>query len=556
MSIFKFGGTMRTVYLVLISTLCFALLITGCSKDDEEAATTSTTSTTSTSSSGTNSEFLSAMPGNLAVSSNTSSGSSVSSSRTLGRTAHAVSDDNDTVSQNDKVTRLQAVLNSTSIDECHKAIPKTMKSAEDKYVDCYGPELAYVNHPNYNGGSGFSGDNSTLPTGDLGIWTAYNDNTTQEACAAGQMNLLMEKTSKKIDLAMGISAMMVCAAKNDNLTLPAVGASALDVTDSLNKTKMDDERGGMSITTATLERDNLTSGDTLWTSSLAGSYTPTGATAQAFSITLKHVPTTDNISTISTVGEGLIQMYQTGLSETDMNCGGSTLSIANSVLYKNTSDNLSYRAIRAKFASTISDASNFYESDGEVRKQNKNLDTTNGWCADYNVVVANVDSSGFGKVSYAWQAGPMDGYTRTFNIKTDNNSADNQTGDAYFGFNPNPDTNNNDDYRSTSIDRMICNWAGPGNGPTSKAGVSKLQRQQLEYDSTNYVWKSSSDNITFAPTTNCNFSTSDNRSYDNLTQSNTTFGGSGDNITSNLESISNYTTNYGSQPSAPTVTLE
>ena len=27
-------------------------------------------------------------------------------------------------------------------------------------------------------------------------------------------------------------------------------------------------------------------------------------------------------------------------------------------------------------------------------------------------------------------------------------------------------------------------------------------------------------------------------------------------ITSNLESISNYTTNYGSQPSAPTVTLE
>ena len=319
---------------------------------------------------------------------------------------------------------------------------------------------------------------------------------------------------------------------------------------------MDDERGGMSITSATIQRTSLTSGDTLWTSSLAGSFTPTGATAQAFSITLKHVPTTDNISTISTVGEGLIQMYQTGLSETDMNCGGSTLSIANSVLYKNTSDNLSYRAIRAKFASTISDASNFYESDGEVRKQNKNLDTTNGWCADYNVVVANVDSSGFGKVSYAWQAGPMDGYTRTFNIKTDNNSADNQTGDAYFGFNPNPDTNNNDDYRSTSIDRMICNWAGPGNGPTSKAGVSKLQRQQLEYDSTNYVWKSSSDNITFAPTTNCDFSTSDNRSYDNLSQSNTTFGGSGDNITSNLESISNYTTNYGSQPSAPTVTLE
>jgi hypothetical protein len=217
---------------------------------------------------------------------------------------------------------------------------------------------------------------------------------------------------------------------------------------------------------------------------------------------------------------------------------------------------LSFRAIRAKFASTISDTSYFYESGGELRKQNKNDNSTSGWCADYNVVVANVDSSGFGKVSYAWQAGPMDGYTRTFNIKTDNNSSDNQTGDAYFGFNPNPDDSSGSDYRSTSIDRMICNWAGPGNGPTSKAGVSKLQRQQLEYDSTNYVWKSATDNITFAPTTNCNFSTSDNRSYDNLPQSNTTFGGSGDNITSNLVDNSTYITNYVSQPSAPTVTLE
>ena len=140
----------------------------------------------------------------------------------------------------------------------------------------------------------------------------------------------------------------------------------------------------------------------------------------------------------------------------------------------------------------------------------------------------------------------MDGYTRTFNIKTDNNSADNQTGDAYFGFNPNPDTNNNDDYRSTSIDRMICNWAGPGNGPTSKAGVSKLQRQQLEYDSTNYVWKSSSDNITFAPTNDCDFTSN----------SSTTFGGSSASITNNLVDNSTYTTNFGSQPSAPTVTLE
>ena len=167
------------------------------------------------------------------------------------------------------------------------------------------------------------------------------------------------------------------------------------------------------------------------------------------------------------------------------------------------------------------------------------------WCADLNVVRANIDKDGFGKVGYAWQAGKGDGFTRTFNIKTDNSSGT-LTGNAYFGFNPHPDISTETlKYRTTNIDRMICNWAGPGN---SRTGISKVQRQQLSYDSTNNVWKSSSDNITFAPTNDCNF--------DNSSNSSTTFGGSGASITNNLESISNYQTNFGSQPSKPSPTLE
>ena len=92
---------------------------------------------------------------------------------------------------------------------------------------------------------------------------------------------------------------------------------------------------------------------------------------------------------------------------------------------------------------------------------------------------------------------------------------------------------------------MICNWAGPGN---SKTGVAKIQRHKLSYDSTANVWKSIQDNITFAPTTSCDF---DNSSY-----SSTTFVGSGASITNNLESISNYQTNFGSQPTKPSPTLE
>ena len=517
-------------YFIQHSIVLLAItLIFGCAKksDDDDS---------SSSASGSSAELVSAMPSNLAISSNTASGSSVAS-RVAIRSTKEIKDDSDPVRHKDKVDRIKAVLKAESIDQCHKAIPKNMKHSGGKYVSCYGPELAYVNHPSDNTSDG------TLPTGDLGIWTPYSDNSTQEACAAGQMNLLMKKTSKKLDLAMGISAMMVCAAKNDGLSKPSVGGGALDVTESVKKTKISDKRGGMSITSATLQRSSLASGKTLWTSSLSGSFKATGdSSAQSFTITLKHVPSSEG-SSVSQEGEGLVQMYQEGLSETDGNCGGSTLGIANSVAYKTTSDNLSFRAIRAKFPSSVS-GTGFFDTDGELIQKNSNEDSTNGWCADYNVVVANVDSDGFGKVSYAWQAGKGDGYTRTFNIKTDNVSGT-LSGDAYFGFNPNPDTNNSNDYRSTSIDRMICNWAGPNNGRT---GVSKIQRQQLSYDSTNYVWKSTSDNITFAPTNSCDF---DNSSY-----STTTFGGSGASITNNLESISNYTSNYGSQPSAPSVTLE
>jgi len=92
---------------------------------------------------------------------------------------------------------------------------------------------------------------------------------------------------------------------------------------------------------------------------------------------------------------------------------------------------------------------------------------------------------------------------------------------------------------------MICNWAGPGN---SKTGVAKIQRHKLSYDSKANVWESIQDNITFAPSTSCDF---DNSSY-----SSTTFGGSGASITSNLESISNYLSKYGSQPTIPSPTLE
>ena len=511
------------------------MMFAACAKKSDSSSSSTTTTTT------TDSSMVTAMPSNLSVSSNTESGASVSS-RTAGRTSSSeISDTSDPKKHKDKVARLEAVLNSDDINQCHKAIPKKMKGSGGS-VNCFGPELAYVNHPSDNSSDG------TLPTGDLGIWTAYSDNTTQEACAVGQMNKLLSKVGRKVDLAMGITAMMVCAAKNDGLSKPAVDGAALDVTASVAKTKVKDKRGGMVITSATLKRSTVAStGKKKYTSKITGSFSYTlddGTTDnQSFKIKFQHVPEADSTDSVK-AGEGLVQMWQEQ-DETDQNCGTEGFDVVTSVAYKNTSDNLSFRAVKARFSDNMT-KSEYFDSSGEVVGTSITDNASGGWCADFNVVRANIDKDGFGKIGYAWQAGKSDGYTRTFNIKTAYNSADNQTGNAFFGFNPHPDNSSGTNkYRSTNIDRMICNWAGPGNNHT---GVAKIQRQKLSYASTANVWKSIQDNITFAPTTSCDF---DNSSY-----STTTFGGSGASITNNLESISNYESKYGSQPTKPSPTLE
>jgi len=147
---------MRFTHLCIIISM--AMMFAACAKKDDSSSSSTTTTT--------DSSMVTAIPSNLSVSSNTESGSSVSS-RTAGRSfASEINDDNDPKKHKDKVARLKAVLNSTDIGQCHKAIPKKMKGSGGKYVSCYGPDLVYVNHPSDNSTDG------TLPGGDLGIWTA------------------------------------------------------------------------------------------------------------------------------------------------------------------------------------------------------------------------------------------------------------------------------------------------------------------------------------------------------------------------------------------------
>ena len=145
---------MKILRIVLVLSLL--VIFAACAKKDSS----SSSSVSSSTSSSRDSSLVTAMPSNLSVASNTESGTSVAS-RTTGRTSLSeISDTSDPKKHKDKVKRLQAVLNSEDINQCHKAIPKKMEGSVNT-VNCFGPELAYVNHPSDNTSDG------TLPSGDL-----------------------------------------------------------------------------------------------------------------------------------------------------------------------------------------------------------------------------------------------------------------------------------------------------------------------------------------------------------------------------------------------------
>ena len=106
---------MKIIRFVLISSL--VLVFSACAKKSDSSSSSSSSTSTDTS-------MVTAMPSNLSVSSNTESGASVSS-RTAGRTSSSeISDDSDPKKHKDKVARLEAVLNSDDINQCHRPFPK------------------------------------------------------------------------------------------------------------------------------------------------------------------------------------------------------------------------------------------------------------------------------------------------------------------------------------------------------------------------------------------------------------------------------------------------
>jgi hypothetical protein len=466
---------------------CLALILMASMVACGSDSTTTSTDDTSTS------ILTNVFPSELSVSSPTAQTSSSSA-----LSASSIEEITKSVASSSYATKkaaVEALLAATTSSSCTFTLNLSTDSSN---ASCYGPTMTYSNHPNATPAK--KDDNTTdddpedgdgtLPSNDLGIWRSTVDGST-EACSAGQINKKVEGVANQVDSAILAFASMICLAQADGLTLPIVG-DTLDLT-SVVSTGFSTNAIGLTITSASISRDaDAADGFTVYTSNLVGTSGTQTVTAR-----LKHVANSDN-----SLYRGKLSFTVANTTNADpQNCTTSTATgetDAVSIAYeKSSATSLTYELHSGNFCG---DSANPYASTTNFTVDpTKKLSSTNqtGWANNFNVAKFNINpSDGAGNYQFAWQAGAGDGNTRVMNAFVDATGAL-PTGRAYFGYGPDVESG------AGAIDRMICNWAGPGAPATgSKTGSALAQRQLITQNSSG-IFTVDSENITYAPTNDC-----------------------------------------------------
>jgi hypothetical protein len=492
----------------MLALMIIFLFSSACSKD---SATTTTASSSS----------VVSFPTSFAVSSPTigaSSFASLEDESILAFTADTVSASDSIAS---KVEKIDAIVEADTAAEC--AVSLSIASSTN--ASCYGPTLTYTGHPD---GAPTGGN---LPGGDLGIWSATG--TGGEACAASQLNARMRGVSSYVDLGLFTMASVVCALNNNSQALPAAGAN-VDLT-SLMSGKLTINGSAATVTAASISRSSTDSGgQPVYTTSI----TATQNSNLTYDIRLKHIP----LETSNATYKGKVSVKVSNSTGTrDGNCQDSAsqgTNEATSVSYeKSSSTNVRVMLKSAGFCTASADpyasATDFTVDLSKVSSGG----VPSGWGGNGNYVLAEYNpEAGTGTYFYAWQAGKGDGNTRVFNSIISGTSGS-RTGTSFFGFG----TAITGTSFAGKIDRMICNWAGPGNSHT---GVSKVQKQVMSESSG--VFAPTSSFITYDPTNTCE---SNSNTFSITANSITT---TADLTTSNLVDLSTVSTSISTDPTVPT----
>lgn len=446
-----------------VALLAVPLMIMACGS----SSTTTSSSTTSTS-----------FPQGLALASPTASSSSSSSiSLPLSVSDLSLSTVSSAATFSEKAAIYATILDAASDAVCQVELPDITEPTTSP--DCYGPELEYENHPD----ASVDSPSGTLPTGDLGLWTSEASNN--EACSAAKVNQLLDTASLNTDYVMLLGASMNCLMTRAGTAVPTTDGDSVDLTSELN-TAIQTNNNTITVTSATVTNlADITDTDSTARDALLYTFTTEivdGSTTTTVTSNMKHMPTATDNSTY----KGKIWTQQVDDASGDPE--------AYTVKYEYASSTeLNMQVISAAFPSSVS---TFFDSDGD-------LDVTAGWNASMTNAIINLDpSTNYGDMSYAWQAGSGDDNARIFNVYTDATG-----GCGFFGFGDDFDTSTGA-LSDNTIDGFVCNWAGPDNDHSMASSSGLAQKQCMTYNSSTGIYEvdTSFENITYAPTNDCDSS--------------------------------------------------
>ncbi len=359
---------------------------------------------------------------------------------------------------------------------------------QDTNDSCFAPNILYATHED---GSPLSG---TLPSGDTGIWKSIGSDNSP--CTVAQLLKRVQGVKGRMNQGLIVAAWMKATAPS----APTAGGS-VNLTTAFN-TLVNALDATVTINSATI---SLNSGGTIYTYRIVA----TKGTDRV-EIKMLHTPTS------ATVYSGVLTLTQLGLSTdvafgcTDQKSGSNFLmATVNTVRYSRNADAMNIGSRSGRYCGAEATGSTDFASDVASFDGNGALDptvhlngsstrgATKGWRGNFARFAGSFDRTTFaGDFLYSWQAGNMDGKSRTFAVRTDYSTASEiRTAKGYFAY--------SDSIASTdgSLLGMICNWAGPGNSRTPN---NKYQHQEVSLSPTGSGWTTTASHIVFAPTNSCN----------------------------------------------------
>lgn len=384
---------------------------------------------------------------------------------------------------------IEALLSGTSTSLCTFDPEQFLTETTD--AGCYGPTVQYENHPDHSGSGSNDGQ---LPGGDVGLWSE-EDSGTGHACAAAELNARMEGVSDKATESLMGLASMICVINANGYSMPS--SSTLDLTADMNALGYADTTFG----TATISHAVNSDGDDEYSYILDFTYAP-GSDSYDITVEMAHIPG---------AGAGAYRgrmSYLINNQGSGGNCHSSDITENASFLYERDAiEDISIELRHASFCEHDSDG----RVDGIVDAGDKYDATSNqnGWSDNFSILTADYDPVTLaGAYTYSWQAGPLDGAARTFNLSVAVDSSGDQSAEAFFGY--------GDDIEDTdgSIGGFICNWAGPNSNHSLEAAV---QHQSMSLDSSTGLVTASDNDLLYAPTNSCDYSGTGTFTYDSDT---------------------------------------